>query len=115
MFKDHWKQILSVFIKSLINDDDIEIFKNNFDQMFILLINEINDEDAANEQSILKYLLNENIFEVTFLWSLSYPEYLYELKYLQLKYYEILLSNIMNENARLTHLLVHREINKPLF
>lgn len=92
--------------------------------MFILLIDELlvkreNEEDnevaASIEGPIFSYLLDENIFEVTFLWSLSYPEYLYELKYLQLKYYEVLLANIMNDNRQLTSLLFYRQLNRPLF
>jgi hypothetical protein len=82
--------------------------------LFILLIDEllaINDGDGP----ILNYVLEENIFEVTFLWSLSYPEYLYELKYLQLKYYEVLLANIMNDNRQLTNLLFYKQLNRPLF
>jgi hypothetical protein len=101
--------------------------------MFILLINELNEIKKENFIDlqigpILNYLLNENIFETTFLWSLSYPEYLKDLKYLQLKYYEILLTNIMFEedtsktvgqdetkNQKLIDLLFYRQLNRPLF
>jgi hypothetical protein len=105
-----------------VSDDDIEIFKNNFDQMIILLLNELGNVDMSDFNFDLKkfhifsYVLNENLFEITFLWSLSYPEYLYELKNLQLKYYESVLNCLMmHKNCdKAINLLFYRQLNRPL-
>ena len=140
VFKEHWRQALFIFNKSLINDDDIKIVKNNLNQMVTLLLNELNTlnnylslkpvgqgsninvknriefEDkltSSNYGPIWEYLFKNNIFEVVFLWSLSYPEYLYDLKNEQLKYFEALI-NQMQANDQ-TGLLLHAQIHRPLF
>ncbi|CAF0733065.1 unnamed protein product [Brachionus calyciflorus] len=132
VFKDHWKQVLIIFNKSLINDDDIQIVKNNLTQMICLLINELNIVTNQNlklttnvnyESSIeLKqkshgqvwdYLFANNIFETIYLWTLSYPEYLTDLKYEQLKYYEVLINQMqINEQ---TNLILYNQVHRPLF
>lgn len=137
VFKDHWKQVHFIFNKSLVNDDDIQIVKNNLNQMINLLLNELNNfasvsseggsqngQEQANSstgsQSVLQlygpvwdYLFKNNIFESLFLWCLSYPEYLYDLKYEQLKYYENLLNQMqINEQ---TNLLLFQQLYRPLF
>ncbi len=112
MLRDHWRQITNVYNKSLINDDDVEIVKNNFDQIIILLLNEINNNTNPNDAPIVSYIVNQNMFEITYLWTLSYPEYLYELKLNQLKFYELFLHNL-NDNK--TSVLFYRQIHKPLF
>lgn len=133
VFKDHWKQTLIIFNKSLINDDDIQIVKSNLNQMINLLIDELNNinsystrkQDEVEEVKdtdtslinrygpIWTYVFQANIFENIFLWSLSYPEYSFDLKYEQLKYYECLIYQ-MQANEQ-TDLLLHVQLNKPLF
>lgn len=138
VFKEHWRHVLSVFNKSLVNDDDIQIVKSNLAQMIALLINELNQvtnaalvaraeaNKLASETSttlgndltstntsdikfsgqLWDYLLATNIFETVYLWSLSYPEYLYDLKYEQLRNYEELISQMQTNEQ--TSLLLHR-------
>ena len=133
VFKDHWKQAQIVFNKSLVNDDDIEIVKNNLNQMIFLLMDELNtianltlNTSKTNESPdslieinnkfhgpIWAYLINSNIFEHVYLWSLSCPEYLYDLKLEQLKYYESLINH-MQANEQ-TNLLLYTQLYKPLF
>lgn len=151
VFKEHWRQVLAIFNKSLVNDDDIQIVKNNLCQMIALLINELNQvtnaalvgraasstavagsfsssstmvsdfvhepltstTPATSDAAIVKfsgplwdYLLATNIFETVYLWSLSYPEYLYDLKYEQLRNYEELISQMQTNEQ--TNLLLYR-------
>ena len=133
VFKDHWKQAQAIFTKSLVSDDDIEIVKNNLTQMIFLLMDELNtianltlnsnkmnmSIDSAAEINnkfhgpIWSYLINSNIFETVYLWSLSYPEYLYDLKCEQLKYYESLINHMQSNEQ--TNLLLYSQLYKPLF
>lgn len=152
VFKEHWKQILIIFNKSLINDDDIHIVKNNLAQIVNILLNELNSlsmtsqtpTSTSNDQnkssnskrnlidSDLNYLdqsdyinklqffgpiwdfsFKNNLFESIYLWSLSYPEYLYDLKYEQLKYYECLINSMQINDQ--TNLLLYPQLNRPLF
>lgn len=132
VFKDHWKQVLHIFNKSLINDDDIQIVKNNLAQMILLLVDELNtitnNDFKTNKQvnyadniemnskfsgQLWDYLIGANIFETFYLWSLSYPEYLYDLKYEQLKHFENLIIQMqINEQ---TNLLLIKQLHRPLF
>lgn len=132
VFKDHWKQVLFIFNKSLINDEDIQIVKNNLNQMIYLLLDEldeitnlnmkktkhVNYADSAETNQrlhgpIWDYLFSNNIFETIYLWTLSYPEYLYDLKHEQLKYYEVLLNQMqINEQ---TNLILYSQLHRPLF
>ena len=41
-FKDHWKQVLLIFNKTLVEDKDIHDVKFNLDQMINILLNELN-------------------------------------------------------------------------
>jgi len=147
-FKDHWKNVLMIFNKTLVDDKDIVQVKFNLEQIINILLNELNNlvnislrlmsttqNEASTESSatvnesielqdpsevlnayygpIWEFLFKNNIFEVIFLWSLSYPEYLYDLKYEQLKYYENLLNHLhLNEQ---TNLLLFRQLHRPLF
>lgn len=134
VFKDHWKQATHIFSKSLVNEDDIQIVKNNLNQMVNLLLDEMNNpnnylslkplafmepnargkaQETADYGPIWNYLFANNIFETIFLWSLSYPEYLFDLKYEQLKYYENLVYQMQTNEQ--THLLLSVEIHRPLF
>lgn len=136
VFKEHWKQANLIFNKSLINDDDIQIVKNNINQMINLLLDELNNPnnylslkplaytnlnsslnssgaDVMDYGPIWNYLFHHNIFEVFYLWSLSYPEYLFDLKYEQLKYYENLVYQMQTNEQ--THLLLSVQIHQPLF
>lgn len=150
VFRDHWKQVLAIFNKSLINDDDIQIVKSNLNQMINLLLDELNNlssyltlksnesdnttislsttttttttssssnstisNETINYGPIWDFVFKANIFETIFLWSLSYPEYLFELKVEQLKYYECLIYQMQAYEQ--TNLLLQTQINKPLF
>ena len=127
VFKEHWKQALNIFNKSLVNDDDIQMVKNNLTQMVDLLLEELNNlnnylslkqpasnrSESSNYGPLWDYLFRNNIFEVVFLWSLSYPEYLFDLKYEQLKYYENLVYQMQTNEQ--TNLLLHSQIHRPLF
>lgn len=131
VFKDHWKQVLIIFNKSLINDDDIQIVKNNLSQMVNFLISELDlvanqklnltknlilEQKYENYQGhgeIWDFAIKNNIFENIYLWTLSYPEYLYDLKCEQLKYYELLI-NQMQANEQ-TNLILFSQFNRPLF
>lgn len=120
VFKDHWRQVLAIFNKSLVNDDDIQIVKSNLAQMVALLVDELNQvtnavlvgKVATGEEKfsgpLWDYLLATNIFETVYLWSLSYPEYLYDLKYEQLRNYEELISQMQTNEQ--TNLLLYRYI-----
>ena len=122
VFKDHWRQVLAIFNKSLVNDDDIQIVKSNLAQMVALLIDELNQvtnavlvgKVATGEEKfsgpLWDYLLATNIFETVYLWSLSYPEYLYDLKYEQLRNYEELISQMQTNEQ--TNLLLYRYITQ---
>jgi hypothetical protein len=136
VFKDHCKQMLIIFNKSLINDDDIQTVKNNLNLIINLLIDDLNvtandvisklndsnvssmhknvfvDEIEINSP-IWNYSFKNNLFETIYLWSLSYPEYLHDLKYEQLKYFELLL-NALQSNEQ-TNLLLYKQLNRPLF
>ena len=157
-FKEHWKHVLFIFNKTLVDDKDILQVKFNLEQMINILLNElnnlvnislklittlnegsssftttttniINNSNSNTSESIelqdpnevlnayygpiWEFLFKNNIFEVIFLWSLSYPEYLYDLKYEQLKYYENLLNHLhLNEQ---TNLLLFKQLHRPLF
>ena len=142
-FKDHWKQVLFIFNKTLVDDKDISQVKFNLEQMVNILLNELNNlvnislklmstiheanksfvnhgeqqdpDEVLNAYygPIWEYLFKNNIFDAIFLWSLSYPEYLYDLKYEQLKYYENLLNHLhLNEQ---TNLLLFKQLHRPLF
>ena len=132
VFKDHWKQVLHIFNKSLVNDDDIQIVKCNLTQMVLLLVDELNQITNAdfkiNKQvnytdnvelsskfsgPLWDYLLVANIFETVYLWSLSYPEYLYDLKYEQLRNFEELIGQMQTNEQ--TNLLLYRQLHRPLF
>lgn len=134
VFKDHWKHATQIFSKSLITDDDIQIVKNHLNQMISLLLNELNNPnnylslkplafthlnstfdtaDKTDYGPIWNFLFRNNIFEVVFLWSLSYPEYLFDLKFEQLKYYENLVYQMQTNEQ--THLLLNVQIHRPLF
>jgi hypothetical protein len=138
VFQDHWKQALLIFNKMLINDDDIEIIKNNLNQLMGLLRIELNtaahfyarremlsndndntndnnknDEDYSNNNKILEYTLRNNIFSIFYSWTLSYPEYLFQLKCEQLRHYELLISQLQ-ENEH-TDLLLCTQLHRPLF
>ena len=122
VFKDHWRQVLAIFNKSLVNDDDIQIVKSNLAQMVALLVDELNQvtnavlvgKVATGEEKfsgpLWDYLLATNIFETVYLWSLSYPEYLYDLKYEQLRNYEELISQMQTNEQ--TNLLLSRYITQ---
>ena len=144
VFKEHWKQVLIIFNKSLINDDDIQVVKSNLNQMINLLLDELNntnsylslkpvsdelensggcrskpedysvaDKEPISYGPIWNFVFQASIFENIFLWCLSYPEYLFDLKYEQLRYYESLIYQMQaNEH---TDLLLQTQINKPLF
>jgi hypothetical protein len=182
VFKDHWKQMLFVFNKSLVADDDINTVKNHLGQMINLLLDELDsihlrslnneskkiikkslrqeqtrrkrehdeehlDEIQTEEEKgdelgyeqtgeatcnqnenesdaigltlefpfgqIWDYMSKNNIFETIYLWSLSYPEYLYELKYEQLRSYENLLNHMQTNEQ--TSLLLCGQLHEPLF
>jgi hypothetical protein len=133
VFKDHWKQAQAIFNKSLVHDDDIEVVKNNLTQMLFLLMDELNtianltlntsrqvadsiDSAEVNNKfhgPIWSYLISGNIFETVYLWSLSYPEYLHELKCEQLKYYEQLINHMQSNEQ--TNLLLYSQLYRPLF
>ena len=79
-------------------------------------VEEVKDTDTSlinRYGPIWTYVFQANIFENIFLWSLSYPEYSFDLKYEQLKYYECLIYQ-MQANEQ-TDLLLHVQLNKPLF
>lgn len=131
VFKDHWKQVLIIFNKSLINDDDIQIVKNNLSQMVNFLLAELDlvanqklnltknlalekkYENYQGHGEIWDFVVKNNIFENIYLWTLSYPEYLFDLKYEQLKYYELLINQMqINEQ---TNLILFNQFHRPLF
>ena len=140
LFKELWKDTIGIFSKNLINDDDVDKVKENLNQMMSLLLNELNKAILSHEadgqahtskqrnnskvngsrqsQQVLygpvwEFFFRHNIFEVIFLWSLSYPEYLYDLKYEQLCHYENLISHL--QATEQTDLLFSSQIHQPLF
>lgn len=113
VFKDHWKQILSIFNKTQINDDDLEIFKNNIDQMILLLINNQHQNNDNNNKCLIDFIIDENIFNNIYIWSLNIPlKYTYEIKLYQLNYYELILNHLTQEDLIL---LFKSNLHKPLF
>ena len=56
-FKDHWKHVLFIFNKTLIEDKDIAQVKFNLEQMINILLNELNN--LVNISLRLMSTLNE--------------------------------------------------------
>lgn len=106
VLRQHWKQILQIFQKSLVDQDDISCVLSHFQHAVTLLTEEVANQDRPGP--ILLYFLDEAILDTFFVWSLSCPEYASELKYHQLRCFEFLLSRSQYE------LLFHKQIFKPL-
>ncbi|CAF0915175.1 unnamed protein product [Rotaria sp. Silwood1] len=106
VLRQHWKQILQIFQKSLIDQDDITCVISHFQHAVTLLTNEVASQDRPGP--VLLYFIAESILDTFFVWSLSCPEYASELKYHQLRCFEFLLSRSQQE------LLFHKQIFKPL-
>ena len=106
-FKEHWRQVAHTFSKSLVSDEDMLAVKSHLRQMVRLLLDELNSPnsylslkplafvgEAAPHESVdygpvWNYLFANNVFEAVFLWSLSYPEYMFDMKHEQLRYCSI--------------------------
>ncbi|CAF4082707.1 unnamed protein product, partial [Rotaria magnacalcarata] len=106
VLRQHWKQILQIFQKALIDQDDISCVLSHFQHAITLLTDEVASQDRPGP--ILLYFVSEAILDTFFVWSLSCPEYASELKYHQLRCFEFLLSRSQNE------LLFYKQIFKPL-
>ncbi|CAM4917867.1 unnamed protein product, partial [Rotaria socialis] len=106
VLRQHWKQILQIFQKALIDQDDISCVLSHFQHAVTLLTDEVASQDRPGP--ILLYFVSEAILDTFFVWSLSCPEYASELKYHQLRCFEFLLSRSQNE------LLFYKQIFKPL-
>ncbi|CAF0775029.1 unnamed protein product [Rotaria sordida] len=106
VLRQHWKQILLIFQKPLIDQDDISCVLSHFQHAVTLLTDEVAIQDRPGP--ILLYFISEAILDTFFVWSLSCPEYASELKYHQLRCFEFLLSRSQHE------LLFHKQIFKPL-
>ncbi|CAF1111726.1 unnamed protein product [Rotaria sordida] len=106
VLRQHWKQILQIFQKSLIDQDDITCVISHFQHAVTLLTNEVASHDRPGP--VLLYFIAESILDTFVIWSLSCPEYASELKYHQLRCFEYLLSRSRHE------LLFHKQIFKPL-
>ncbi|CAF1145980.1 unnamed protein product [Adineta steineri] len=106
VLRQHWKQILQIFQKSLVDQDDISCVISHFHHAVTLLTNEVASHDRPGP--VLLYFISESILDTFFIWSLSCPEYASELKYHQLRCFEFLLSRSQHE------LLFHKQIFKPL-
>ncbi|CAF3378729.1 unnamed protein product [Rotaria sp. Silwood1] len=106
VLRQHWKQILQIFQKPLIDQDDISCVLSHFQHAVTLLTDEVASQDRPGP--ILLYFLSEAILDTFFVWSLSCPEYASDLKYQQLRCFEFLLSRTQQE------LLFHKQIFKPL-
>ncbi|CAF3564829.1 unnamed protein product [Rotaria socialis] len=106
VLRQHWKQILQIFQKSLIDQDDITCVTSHFQHAVTLLTNEVASHDRPGP--VLLYFIAESILDTFFVWSLSCPEYASDLKYHQLRCFEFLLSRAQHE------LLFHKQIFKPL-
>ena len=145
MFKDHWRQVLVVFNKNLISDDDIHTVKSHLAQMVNILVDELSYSTLSQHQQrkqhsksiqqqqqqahrsdsswllslsssyghIWEYTLRNNLFETVFLWTLSYPEYLFELKSEQLSHYDTLVASMQMYEC--TDLLTQPQLCKPMF
>ncbi|CAF1219753.1 unnamed protein product [Adineta steineri] len=90
VLRQHWKQILQIFQKSLVDQDDISCVISHFHHAVTLLTNEVASHDRPGP--VLLYFISESILDTFFIWSLSCPEYASELKYHQLRCFEFLLS-----------------------
>ncbi|CAF1069854.1 unnamed protein product [Adineta ricciae] len=106
VLRQHWKQILQIFQKALVDQDDISCVLSHFQHAVTLLTDEVASQDQPGP--ILLYFVNEAILDTFFVWSLSCPEYATDLKYHQLRCFEFLLSRTQQE------LLFHKQIFKPL-
>ena len=102
VLRQHWKQILQIFQKSLVDQDDISCVVSHVQHAVTLLTDEVASQDRPGP--ILLYFINEAILDTFFVWSLSCPEYASELKYHQLRCFEFLLSRSQQE------LLFHKQI-----
>ncbi|CAF4498014.1 unnamed protein product [Rotaria socialis] len=102
VLRQHWKQILQIFQKSLIDQDDITCVTSHFQHAVTLLTNEVASHDRPGP--VLLYFIAESILDTFFVWSLSCPEYASDLKYHQLRCFEFLLSRAQHE------LLFHKQI-----
>lgn len=106
VLRQHWKHILKIFQKPLIDQDDINHIILHFQYSINLLTDEVTQQNRPGP--VLLYFIAESLFDTIFIWSLSCPEYASELKYHQLRSFEQLLGRSQHE------LLFHKQIFKPL-
>ena len=102
VLQQHWKQILQISQKSLIDQDDITCVIYHFQHAVTLLTNEVASHDRPGP--IFLYFISESILDTFFIWSLSCPEHALELKYHQLRCFEFLLGHSQHE------ILFHKQI-----
>ena len=102
VLRQHWKHILKIFQKSLIDQDDINHIILHFQYAINLLTDEVTQQNRPGP--VLLYFIAESLFDTFFIWSLSCPEYASELKYHQLRSFEQLLGRSQHE------LLFHKQI-----
>ncbi|XP_046395520.1 FHF complex subunit HOOK interacting protein 1B isoform X2 [Ischnura elegans] len=112
-FGRHWQQIYDIIKKTqppkyYPNQDDVLSVVNHIDQMETILLWELKSSSPNSAPSRLEYLLNENILDKLFLWSLTTGKYKNAMIQEQLKLFEMLISNSGHE-------LIGREpIARPL-
>ena len=95
VLRQHWKHILKIFQKPLIDQDDVNHIILHFQYAINLLTDEVTQQNRPGP--VLLYFIAESLFDTFFIWSLSCPAYASELKYHQLRSFEQLLGRSQHE------------------
>ncbi|XP_070553596.1 FHF complex subunit HOOK-interacting protein 1A-like isoform X2 [Ptychodera flava] len=116
VFKMHWRQVQSIiyrqnttnslFYRTHLTADEVQTVVNYVEQMMALLVAE---KPSNNDMGpILRLVVTEKVMEKLFLWSSRSGQYVDELKFEQLKIYEMLIGQSRQS------ILTHHAILNPL-
>ncbi|KAL1110121.1 hypothetical protein AAG570_008198 [Ranatra chinensis] len=109
-FREHWQQICEIFEKTKVpgssKRDDVLGVVYNLDHMVTLLVLELRSTNP--NRPCLEHILNENLLDRLYSWSLLNHRYENVLKLEQLKLYEVLVSHSH------TQLLDREPFHRPL-
>ncbi|XP_071951281.1 FHF complex subunit HOOK-interacting protein 1B-like isoform X2 [Antedon mediterranea] len=116
VFINHWKQIQGVFNKhinttvfkrSKVSGEEVQTVVNYMNQMMCLLVEEKMPRGGVIGR-MLELMIKENMLDKFFVWCSKSGEFLEDLKYEQLKIYEILIAQSKQS------VLMHNAILNPL-
>ncbi|XP_033095712.1 FTS and Hook-interacting protein-like isoform X2 [Anneissia japonica] len=116
VFFSHWKQTLQVFNKhtatavfkrSRVSMDEVQTVVNYMNQMMCLLVEEKSPSGGVIGR-MLELMIRDNMLDKFFVWCSKSGEFFEDLKYEQLKIYEILIAQSRQS------VLMHNAILNPL-